>query len=126
MHFLTAEIQEQYKRLFNRKYLDFSNADYAIEPCWSFGPEEMDLPIAGQLLGLRRSAMCIVTWQREPRARMLVGFANTEGNLWLRTFSRGACHILAEAWESLQSPPGSPRPTTCSAFWVTGRIRLTV
>ena len=70
MHFLTATIQAQYKRLFKNKYLDFSDADYAIEPCWSFGPEEVDLPIARQLLGLRRSAMCIVTWQREPRARM--------------------------------------------------------
>jgi len=98
MHFLAATIQAQYKRLFKNKYLDFSDADYAIEPCWSFGPEEVDLPIARQLLGLRRSAMCIVTWQREPRARMLVGFANTEGSLWLRTFARGACHVLAEAW----------------------------
>jgi hypothetical protein len=95
---LVTEIQNRFGTIFRAGAMDFSDNDFSIQHCRNMSASDLGLRVAGPLLELGKTALCVVTWRRAPSASMLVGVTIADGGWWIRPFARGVCGTLARAW----------------------------
>ncbi|SEN02601.1 hypothetical protein [Bradyrhizobium sp. OK095] len=74
------------------KYLDFDDREVVTDTCVTVSSSDFGWP--GQLLFIRSGAFCVQFWKGSSPGSMLIGVVVTEGDPWMRPFTRRLCRWL--------------------------------
>jgi hypothetical protein len=94
---LASSLKHQFAGDLPARFFAFDDSEFAIGDCFGLSASDLGLGPIGQLLRLKNSRSCEVSWKGSRPASMLISLNIADGDPWMRPFSSRICRLIAVA-----------------------------